>query len=237
MGRIFETRKATMFKRWDKMAKAFTRIGKDIAIAVKSGGSSPESNPALRRVIQNARAANMPKDKIEAAIKPFEQYLAHGVSFIASHYSSKPRVLATLIQEAMDHRGFSIVHVQSPCTTYNDTYDILKGDKKRGIEPAAWDVPEDHDPTSRQAAWDLLDRPGIPLGVIYRDDEGCTTRAAALIRLDHPREEQAVGFDPELVGADRRLAFAQLHPDLYELLREYYRQDTAARFRRAAAQA
>src|SRR6185436_19323861 len=69
MGRIFETRKATMFKRWDKMAKAFTRIGKDIAIAVKAGGPSVENNPALRRVIQNARAANMPKDKIENAIK------------------------------------------------------------------------------------------------------------------------------------------------------------------------
>jgi transcriptional/translational regulatory protein YebC/TACO1 len=68
MGRIFETRKATMFKRWDKMAKAFTRIGKDIAIAVKAGGPSP-TQPALRRVIQNARAANMPKDKIENAIK------------------------------------------------------------------------------------------------------------------------------------------------------------------------
>ena len=52
-----------MFKRWDKMAKAFTRIGKDIAIAVKAGGPSPDSNPTLRRMIQNARAANMPKDK------------------------------------------------------------------------------------------------------------------------------------------------------------------------------
>src|ERR1041384_3831388 len=69
MGRIFETRKATMFKRWDKMAKAFTRIGKDITIAVKAGGPHPDSNPALRRVIQNARAANMPKDKIDNAIK------------------------------------------------------------------------------------------------------------------------------------------------------------------------
>ena len=69
MGRIFETRKATMFKRWDRMAKAFTRIGRDLAIAVRAGGTDPNSNPALRRVIQNARAANMPKDKIENAIK------------------------------------------------------------------------------------------------------------------------------------------------------------------------
>jgi YebC/PmpR family DNA-binding regulatory protein len=95
MGRIFETRKATMFKRWDKMAKAFTRIGKDIAIAVKAGGPDPGANPSLRRVLQNARAANMPKDKIENAIKKasgqgaesydivvYEGYAAHGVAII-----------------------------------------------------------------------------------------------------------------------------------------------------------
>ncbi len=72
MGRIFETRNATMFKRWDKMAKAFTRIGKDLAIAVKAGGPSVDTNPALRRMIQNARAANMPKDKIETASRPWK---------------------------------------------------------------------------------------------------------------------------------------------------------------------
>ena len=58
MGRIFETRKHTMFARWDRMAKAFTRVGKDITIAVRAGGPDPASNPALRRVIQNARAVN-----------------------------------------------------------------------------------------------------------------------------------------------------------------------------------
>jgi len=95
MGRIFETRKHTMFARWDKMAKAFTRIGKEISIAVKSAGPDPQSNPMLRRVIQNARAVNMPKDKIEAAIKRasgqdgkayeevlYEGYAPHGVAII-----------------------------------------------------------------------------------------------------------------------------------------------------------
>jgi YebC/PmpR family DNA-binding regulatory protein len=95
MGRIFETRKHTMFARWDKMAKAFTRIGKDISIAVKAGGPDPQSNPMLRRVVQNARAVNMPKDKIEAAIKRasgqdgkayeevlYEGYAPHGVAII-----------------------------------------------------------------------------------------------------------------------------------------------------------
>ena len=69
MGRIFEVRKHTMFARWDRMAKQFQRIGKEIAIAVRSGGTNPEANTALRRAIQNARAVNMPKDKIESAIK------------------------------------------------------------------------------------------------------------------------------------------------------------------------
>jgi YebC/PmpR family DNA-binding regulatory protein len=95
MGRIFETRKATMFARWDKMAKAFTRIGKEIAMAVKAGGPSVDTNPALRRVIQNARAANMPKEKVENAIKKasgqgaevydivlYEGYAPHGIAIV-----------------------------------------------------------------------------------------------------------------------------------------------------------
>jgi YebC/PmpR family DNA-binding regulatory protein len=95
MGRIFETRKATMFARWDKMSKAFARIGKEITIAVKAGGPSPENNPSLRRVMQNARAINMPKDKVEAAIKRasgqnaesydevlYEGYAPHGVAVL-----------------------------------------------------------------------------------------------------------------------------------------------------------
>jgi len=69
MGRIFEVRKHTMFARWDRMAKQFARISKDINMAVKAGGSDPNSNPALRRAIQNSRNLNMPKDKVEAAIK------------------------------------------------------------------------------------------------------------------------------------------------------------------------
>ena len=69
MGRIFEVRKHTMFARWDRMAKQFARISKDINIAVKAGGADPNSNPALRRAVQNSRNLNMPKDKVEAAIK------------------------------------------------------------------------------------------------------------------------------------------------------------------------
>ncbi|MFL5263560.1 MAG: YebC/PmpR family DNA-binding transcriptional regulator [Anaeromyxobacteraceae bacterium] len=95
MGRIFETRKATMFARWNRMAKVFTRISKDIVIAAKAGGPDPHTNAALRRALQNARAANMPKDKVEGAIKRasgqdqqayetvlYEGYGPHGVAFV-----------------------------------------------------------------------------------------------------------------------------------------------------------
>ncbi|MDI1321446.1 MAG: YebC/PmpR family DNA-binding transcriptional regulator [Algoriphagus sp.] len=69
MGRAFEFRKERKFKRWDKMSKVFTRLGKEIVMAVKSGGPDPGSNTKLRTVIQNAKGASMPKDRIEAAIK------------------------------------------------------------------------------------------------------------------------------------------------------------------------
>jgi len=69
MGRAFEYRKASKMARWDKMAKTFSKIGKDIALAVKAGGPDVEANPALRRCIQNAKGANMPKDNVERAIK------------------------------------------------------------------------------------------------------------------------------------------------------------------------
>ncbi|MET7000587.1 YebC/PmpR family DNA-binding transcriptional regulator [Chitinophaga defluvii] len=93
MGRIFEVRKATMFARWDKMAKQFTRIGKEIAMAVKQSGPDPDNNPALRRCILNAKGVNMPKDRVDAAIKRalgkdktdyeevvYEGYAPHGVA-------------------------------------------------------------------------------------------------------------------------------------------------------------
>ena len=95
MGRAFEFRKARKMKRWSAMAKTFTRIGKDIVIAVKAGGPDPESNSRLRAVIQNAKAANMPKDNVQRAIKKasdkntenykevlFEGYAPHGIAVL-----------------------------------------------------------------------------------------------------------------------------------------------------------
>ncbi|MEI6664688.1 MAG: thiamine pyrophosphate-dependent enzyme [Chloroflexota bacterium] len=113
--------------------------------------------------------ATTPYGKLEDALRPLETYLAVGVSFIASSVSSKPRELANLITEAMDHPGFSIVHVQSPCTTYNDTYEALKGNPAKGIDPMAHDVPTNHDPGDWNAALALVKQPGVPIGIIYKD--------------------------------------------------------------------
>ena len=103
MGRIFEVRKSTMFARYDRMAKQFSRIGKDIAIAVKASGGDPDNNPALRRAMQNAKGVNMPKDKVEAAIKRalgkdktdyeeimYEGYAPHGVAVIVETATDNP---------------------------------------------------------------------------------------------------------------------------------------------------
>jgi YebC/PmpR family DNA-binding regulatory protein len=119
MGRIFETRKATMFARWNKMAKLFTRIAKDIAIAVKTGGPSPDTNAALRRALQNARGANMPKDKIEAAIKRasgqdqqaydvvlYEGYGPHGIAMVVETATDNVvRTVANVRMHFKNHGG------------------------------------------------------------------------------------------------------------------------------------
>jgi YebC/PmpR family DNA-binding regulatory protein len=108
-----------MFARWNRMAKLFTRISKDIAIAVKAGGPSPDTNAALRRALQNARAANMPKDKVEAAIKRasgqdhqayevvlYEGYGPHGVAVVVETATDNVvRTVANVRMHFKDHGG------------------------------------------------------------------------------------------------------------------------------------
>jgi len=112
MGRIFETRKHTMFARWDRMAKQFARIGKDITIAVRAGGPNPDSNPALRRVIQNARALNMPKDKVEAAIERASGKDAQNLDEIV-YEGYAPHGVAVLITAATDNPVRTVANVRS----------------------------------------------------------------------------------------------------------------------------
>lgn len=118
MGRIFEVRKHAMFARWNRMAKGFARIGKEIAIAVRTGGGDPNSNPALRRVIQNSRALNMPKDKVDAAIKRatskdatnyevlyYEGYAPHGVALLVECATDNPTRTVANIRHIFNKYG------------------------------------------------------------------------------------------------------------------------------------
>jgi YebC/PmpR family DNA-binding regulatory protein len=120
MGRAFEFRKERKFKRWAKMAVQFTRLGKEIVMAVKSGGPNPEANSRLRTAIQNAKAVNMPKDRVEAAIKRasnkdesnyeeivYEGYAQHGV--------------AILVETATDNTNRTVANVRSYFTKCGGT--------------------------------------------------------------------------------------------------------------------
>ncbi len=101
-----------MFARWDRMAKQFTRVGREIVIAVKAGGSDPNSNPALRRCMQNAKSVGMPKDRVEAAIKRaqgkdtsnFEEILYEGYA---------PHGVAILVETATDNHVRTVANVKS----------------------------------------------------------------------------------------------------------------------------
>ena len=120
MGRAFEFRKARKMKRWSAMAKTFTRIGKDIVMAVKEGGPNPDTNSRLRVIIQNAKAANMPKENVERAIKKasdtdtanFKEVLFEGYA---------PHGIAVLVETATDNNNRTVANVRAAFTKCDGT--------------------------------------------------------------------------------------------------------------------
>lgn len=120
MGRIFEVRKSTMFARWDRMAKQFSRIGKEIAIAVKTGGPDPNTNPALRRCMQNAKSVNMPKDRVEAAIKrAMGKEMENYDEILYEGYG--PHGVAILVETATDNHVRTVANIKSHFNKGNGT--------------------------------------------------------------------------------------------------------------------
>ena len=120
MGRAFEFRKGRKMKRWSAMAKAFTRIGKDIVMAVKEGGPNPEANSRLRAVIQNAKAANMPKENVERAIKKAtDKDTANYKEVLFEGYA--PHGIAILIETATDNNNRTVANVRSYFNKCNGT--------------------------------------------------------------------------------------------------------------------
>lgn len=112
MGRAFEFRKARKLKRWGNMAKTFTKIGKEISISVKSGGPDPSSNSRLRVLIQNAKAANMPKDNVERAIKK-AMSKDHGDYKEIVYEGYGPHGIAVLVETATDNNTRTVANVRS----------------------------------------------------------------------------------------------------------------------------
>lgn len=121
MGRAFEFRKERKMKRWAKMAKVFTRIGKEIAISVKESGPNPEANPRLRMAIQNAKAANMPKDNVDRAIKKasskdqedykeivYEGYAPHGIAIVIETLTDNTTRTVANIRSYLNKMGGSL---------------------------------------------------------------------------------------------------------------------------------
>jgi len=112
MGRAFEFRKARKMKRWSAMAKIFTRIGKDIVMAVKEGGPDPNNNSRLRAVIQNAKAANMPKENVEREIKKASDKSAENYKEVLFE-GYAPHGIAILVETATDNNNRTVANLRS----------------------------------------------------------------------------------------------------------------------------
>ena len=120
MGRAFEFRKARKMKRRSAMAKTFTRIGKDIVMAVKEGGPDPDNNSRLRAVMQNAKAANMPKDNIERAIKKASDKNTENYKEIL-YEGYAPHGIAVLVETATDNNNRTVANIRSYFNKSNGT--------------------------------------------------------------------------------------------------------------------
>ena len=118
MGRAFEYRKARKLKRWGNMSRTFTRIGKEITIAAKAGGPDPDTNPRLRALMQNAKAANMPKDTVERAIKKATDKDAGDYKEIV-YEGYGPYGIAIMVEAATDNNTRTVANVRSYFNKHN----------------------------------------------------------------------------------------------------------------------
>ena len=167
MGRAFEFRKARKMKRWSAMAKTFTRIGKDIVMAVKEGGPDPQNNSRLRAVIQNAKAANMPKDNVERAIKKasdketqnFKEVLFEGYA---------PHGIAILVETATDNNNRTVANIRSYFNKCNGSMGTAGSVEFMFDHSCNFRIdPEGQDP--EQLEFELID---FGLEELFVDDDG-----------------------------------------------------------------
>jgi len=168
MGRAFEFRKGRKLKRWSAMAKTFTRIGKDIVMAIKEGGPNPETNSRLRAVMQNAKAANMPKDNVERAIKRatdkdtenykeviFEGYGPHGIAF--------------LIECATDNNNRTVANIRSYFNKCNGTLGTSGSVEFMFDHTCNFRIPADANRDLEEFELELID---YGIDEIFEDEDG-----------------------------------------------------------------
>lgn len=168
MGRAFEFRKGRKLKRWSAMAKTFTRIGKDIVMAIKEGGPNPETNSRLRAVMQNAKAANMPKENVERAIKRatdkdtenykeviFEGYGPHGIAF--------------LIECATDNNNRTVANIRSYFNKCNGTLGTSGSVEFMFDHTCNFRIPTDVNRDLEEFELELID---FGIDEIFEDEDG-----------------------------------------------------------------
>lgn len=168
MGRAFEFRKGRKLKRWSAMAKTFTRIGKDIVMAIKEGGPNPDTNSRLRAVMQNAKAANMPKENVERAIKRatdkdtenykevmFEGYGPHGIAF--------------LIECATDNNNRTVANIRSYFNKCNGTLGTSGSVEFMFDHTCNFRIPTDENRDLEEFELELID---FGIDEIFEDEDG-----------------------------------------------------------------
>ena len=138
--------------------------------------------------------SSTPYGKPEEALEALKLYLSMGASYVASTISTKVKDLGFMINDAMNHPGFAVVHVQSSCPTYNNIFEALKGNVKKGIAPLAWDIPDDHDVTDQDAAYKIATSDGVPVGVLFRDESRMSfdQRAAEFAAKAKPKTAESL---------------------------------------------
>ncbi|TDS64202.1 YebC/PmpR family DNA-binding transcriptional regulator [Myroides indicus] len=168
MGRAFEFRKGRKLKRWSAMAKTFTRLGKDIVMAVKEGGPNPESNARLRAVIQNAKAANMPKDNVERAIKrASDKDTANYKEVIFEGYG--PHGIAFLIECATDNNNRTVANIRSYFNKCNGTLGTQGSVEFMFDHTCNFRIPKEEDRDLEEFELELID---FGIDEIFEDEDG-----------------------------------------------------------------
>ena len=158
------------------------------AIIMDNGVYGLTKGQASPTTVLGEVTSTTPYGKLDDPMNPLELYLAAGVSYLVSALSTQVKAVTEYINEAMEFRGFSVVHIQSPCTTYNDNYAQLKGDPKQNVEPLAYPLPEHYDPEDFGVALEHARSGRIPVGLLYRRPDSVPMQQ----RLDEARQRVGV---------------------------------------------